>query len=93
MPTINFEGEEIECDEGETLRDVLLDAGLTPHEGLAETLNCGGKSTCGTCAVFVEGEVEGTKMEERRLAIPDKGDDVRLACQCTVLGDLDVEKP
>ena len=44
MPTIRFEGEEIECDRGDVLRDALLDAGQSPHNGTADYLNCLGNA-------------------------------------------------
>lgn len=53
MPTVSFRGREIDCEPGDRLRDVLLEAGESPHNGRAELLNCAGHGTCGTCAVEV----------------------------------------
>ncbi|HMB50364.1 MAG TPA: 2Fe-2S iron-sulfur cluster-binding protein [Natronoarchaeum rubrum] len=95
MPTVEFRGAEIECEEGEILRDVLLDAGETPHNGLSSRVNCHGMATCGTCAVEVDGAVgDRTAAEERRLSFPphDPDDGLRLACQTTVRGDVSVTK-
>jgi len=95
MPTVEFRGEEVECDEGAVLRDVLLEAGLTPHNGRADLLNCHGRGTCGTCAVAVEGDVsETTDGERRRLSLPphDVERGLRLACQTRVEGDVSVTK-
>lgn len=95
MPTIRFRGEEIECEEGEVLRDALLDAGLSPHNGTAAYLNCRGNATCGTCAVEVSGDVsEMTDSERRRLSFPphDVDSGLRLSCQTRVQGDVEVEK-
>lgn len=95
MPTVRFRGREIDCEEGQLLRDVLREAGETPHNGLADVLNCGGVGTCGTCAVEIEGEVgEPTTRERARLSVPphDPDDGLRLACQTRVLGDLEVTK-
>jgi Ferredoxin len=95
MPTVEYRGEAIECEEGALLRDVLREAGLTPHNGRADTLNCRGHGTCGTCAVAVDGEVgEMTDGERRRLSLPPHSvdDDLRLACQTRVEGDLSVTK-
>lgn len=95
MPTVEFRGEEIECEEDAVLRDVLVGAGLTPHNGRADALNCRGHGTCGTCAVAVEGEVnETTDAERRRLSLPphDPDDGLRLACQTRVQGDVSVTK-
>lgn len=95
MPTIHFRGRDIECEAGAGLRDALKAAGETPHNGLADTLNCRGSAACGTCAVAVEGDVsEPTAREERRLSFPphDADSGLRLACQTEVLGDVTVTK-
>ena len=95
MPTVHFRGEEIECREGANLRDVLLDAGLTPHNGKSKTFNCHGFASCGTCAVRVEGEVSDVGIREKaRLLVPPHHPNyrLRLACQTKVEGDVTVEK-
>ncbi|MFC3477412.1 2Fe-2S iron-sulfur cluster-binding protein [Halobacterium litoreum] len=95
MPTIHYEGRDIECETGATLRDALKEAGETPHNGLSDTLNCHGMATCGTCAVEVEGDVsEPTSGERRRLSFPphDADSGLRLACQVRVRGDVTVTK-
>jgi ferredoxin len=95
MPTVQFRNREIDCETGEILRDVLLRAGESPHNGLADSVNCRGNSTCGTCAVEVDGAVgEKSSQEQRRLSFPphDPEDGLRLACQTTVEGDVDVTK-
>ena len=95
MPTIHFRGRDIECEDGAVLRDALKAAGETPHNGLADTLNCRGAATCGTCAVAVEGDVsEPASQEERRLSFPPHDPDrgLRLACQTEVYGDVTVTK-
>jgi ferredoxin len=101
MPTVDFEGRRIECPEGKLLRDVLLAAGETPHNGRARRLNCRGHGTCGTCAVELadlDGEDpavnEPTSREKRRLSFPPHSLDtgLRLACQTRVYGDLVVSK-
>ena len=83
MPTVTFEGERIECESGARLRTVLLDAGLSPHNG-PTALSCHGLGTCGTCAVAIEGAVaEPTARERARLEFPphtaERG--LRLACR------------
>jgi ferredoxin len=95
MATVRFRNTEIECEEGALLRDVLLDAGLSPHNGRADSLNCHGFGTCGTCAVEVEGPVsEPTSRERRRLNFPPHSPDagLRLSCQTRVQGDVTVRK-
>lgn len=95
MPTVTFRGREIECTEGETLRNVLQRAGLSPHNGKAETFNCKGFASCGTCAVAVDGEVSDVGIREKaRLLVPPHHPnyDLRLSCQTKVMGDVTVEK-
>ena len=95
MPTIEFRDREIECEAGAILRDALLEANESPHNGRADALNCRGHGTCGTCAVEVEGSVsEMGERERRRLSFPphDLDSGLRLACQTRVEGDLVVEK-
>ena len=93
--TVRFAGQEIAVGRGRNLRKVLMEAGLTPHNGHAGWLNCRGFGTCGTCAVAVEGQVSApTRRERWRLGFPpherDRG--LRLACQCRVEGDVEVRK-
>lgn len=95
MPTVRFRDQELTCAPGARLRDVLLTAGDSPHNGRARLINCRGFGTCGTCAVTVRGEVSAPTARERwRLSFPphQPGSGLRLACQVRVLGDLEVEK-
>lgn len=95
MPTVECRGQSVTCDHGDVLRDVLLDAGLTPHDGSADGLNCRGHGSCGTCAVAVTGAVSDPSRRERlRLRVPphDADSGLRLACQARVLGDVTVTK-
>jgi ferredoxin len=95
MPTVTFRGRTVECEVGAVLRDVLLEAGLSPHNGAMDTLNCGGRGTCGTCAVAVDGEVTDPGTRERvRLSVPPHDPDagLRLACRTRVRGDVVVRK-
>jgi len=95
MPTVWFDGTEIECEEGAVLREVLREAGTSPHNGLSKYLNCRGHGACGTCAVEVAGNVsEPTSAERNRLSKPPLGDteNLRLACQTRVQGDVTVFK-
>jgi len=95
MPTVSYQGEEIECEKGAVLRDVLKEAGLSVYNGKSEQLNCRGMGSCGTCAVQVDGEVSepGTKEKARLWAPPHHpSHDVRLACQTRVEGDVEVRK-
>lgn len=95
MPTVHFAGKNVECLEGANLRNVLLRARLPLYNDVARAVNCRGRGVCGTCAVRVEGAVsEPTEVEGRRMdRFPhEPGGGLRLACQCSVLGDLEVTK-
>lgn len=95
MPTIEFAGETIECLEGANLRLVLIHARLPLYTRVAKAIHCRGNGACGTCAVRIEGPVsEPTPHEMRRLKFPPHQPDsgLRLACQCSVLGNLKVTK-
>jgi len=95
MPTVEYAGETVDCADGSVIRDVLLDAGLTPHNDGATRLNCRGHGTCGTCAVAVSGPVSDPgRIESWRLDFPPHDGDasLRLACQTRVEGDVVVTK-
>lgn len=95
MPVVRFGGRAVECPQGANLRMVLLRARLPLYNSVARAMNCRGYGTCGTCAVRIEGPVsEPTPVERARLRFPPHAPDagLRLACQCQVLGDLEVTK-
>ena len=95
MPTIEFAGKSIGCPLGANLRTVLLRARLPLYTAVARAVHCRGRGTCGTCAVRIEGPISApSDAELRRLRFPphDPQAGLRLACQCTVLGDLRVTK-
>jgi len=95
MPTIKAQGKTIECATGANLRQVLLAHDIAVYNGAAQTINCHGIGTCGTCAVRIEGPVSPMEWREKaRLSLPphQSGSDRRLACQVKVLGDLTVTK-
>jgi ferredoxin len=95
LPTIHFAGRSVECPHGANLRVVLLRARLPLYTRVAEAVHCRGHGVCCTCAVHVEGPVsEPTPAEIRRLRLPPHRPDsgLRLACQCSVLGDITVTK-
>lgn len=95
MPKIRFANRVIECEVNANLRRVLMAAGLPLYHPMARPIHCRGLGTCGTCAVKIKGEVsETTKIERWRLSFPphQSGSGLRLACQCQVRGDIEVEK-
>ena len=95
MPTVRFAGRSVECPAGANLRVVLLRARLPLYTRVARAVHCRGNGTCGTCAVRIEGPVsKPTPVELRRLRLPPHHPEagLRLACQCSVQGDLVVTK-
>ncbi len=95
MPIVRFQDQQVECPVGANLRVVLLRAKLPLYNGAARAIHCRGFGTCGTCAVRIQGEVsEPTAVEQWRLGFPphQRESGLRLACQCRVLGDLEITK-
>jgi ferredoxin len=96
MPEIEYNGEKIPCEKGEKLRSAIKKAGMSPHNGSAQWLNCKGLGSCGTCAVQItSGEVSPlSTMEKWRLNFPPHNGDsgLRLACQVKVMGSMTVVK-
>jgi len=95
MPTIQFAGQSIECLPGANLRSAITRARLPLYNSAAKALNCRGRGVCGACAVQVEGEVsEPTEAETKRMDVfpHHSTSNLRLACQCNVLGDVTVTK-
>ena len=95
MPEVTFAGRTFECETGDNLRKVLLDANLPIYNGVAGMIHCRGFGTCGTCAIQIEGEVSPmTAVEKWRLGFPPhrREQNLRLSCQCRVQGDLELQK-
>ncbi|MFK7735909.1 MAG: 2Fe-2S iron-sulfur cluster-binding protein [Pirellulaceae bacterium] len=72
-----------------------MKAGVRLYHPWVHFGHCRGLGTCGTCAVRIEGSVsEMTSIERWRLSFPPHShqNDLRLACQCKVEGDLAIEK-
>ncbi|MBL4693768.1 (2Fe-2S)-binding protein [Candidatus Gracilibacteria bacterium] len=91
MPKVTFNGEAEEAQENEELKEVTKRAGWPIAYGCEDGM-------CGTCIVKVNsgatamGEI-GDK-EGQTLDIMDMKDGAhRLACQCKVGGDLDLDQP
>ena len=82
---------DIEVADGETILTASLRAEI-PHAHA-----CGGKARCSTCRVLVLEGVEmcgpRTEREERLAEQLHFGENVRLACQTTVHGDLSIRRP
>jgi ferredoxin len=101
MPKVNFvkEKKEIEVPEGANLREEALKSGIQVYQGLAKYVNCFGHGTCGTCRVLVKKGMENLgpkgRMERftlaRMLCSIGHEDEMRLSCQCKVMGDCTIE--
>jgi len=72
---------ELEAPEGAVLRDVLLDAELSPHGRYARRLNCGGRGLCATCGVRL---AEPPDPDHWHDDLADRYGYPRLACQLRV---------
>ena len=99
MPIVMAQGKSIECPMGANLRQVLLGSEVALYNGGAKVINCHSIGTCGTCAVEVSGRVSPLNWKEKaRLAlhphslVGSRAKFRRLACQVTVLGDIEVRK-
>ena len=101
MPKVTFvrEKQEIEVPAGENLRIAARRAGIEIYQGMDRYFNCHGLGMCGTCAVLVKKGMEGVSpagmMERMRLkmSLANIGheNEMRLSCQCQVVGDCTIE--
>lgn len=91
--TFTNTGTTIECPKYTNLRDLAIQHDIELYNGLARYTNCEGMGLCGTCTVEVTPHdhvsVKGAKEKFRFVQL--KGN-LRLSCQCQVLGDIEVTK-
>jgi len=66
---------------GDTLRDVLRDAGLSPHGRYARRVNCGGRGLCATCGVRLADPPDAANWHD---SLADRFGYPRLSCQIRV---------
>lgn len=100
MPKIKFirENKEVEVEEGANLRQAALKAKIQLYPGIHRFLNCHGLAQCGECRVHIKKGMENTTkpgfLERARARFSffriGHEDEVRLACQTRVLGDVEV---
>ncbi len=100
MPKIKFvrEKQEIEVEEGANLRKEAIKAGIQLYPGIHKIANCHGFAQCGECRVYIKEGMENTGkqgfLERARMAVGyfniGHEDEVRLACQTRVNGDIAV---
>lgn len=101
MPAIKFlnDKKEIQVPDGSNLRREALRAGVDLYRGVDKYLNCHGLGSCGTCRVLVKRGMENTSpmgFKERlrlkfSMAYIGFEQTMRLACQTSVQGDIEVE--
>lgn len=86
--TVN-DGQTIETRRGAKLLEVLHGAGIPVPAA------CGGNGTCGQCRVTVTGEGAGELRSTERglLSAKERREDVRLACQVSLRGPVNVTVP
>lgn len=105
MPKIKFvkEKKDVEVAEGANLRKVALKSGVELYPGIYKKLNCRGMGLCCSCRVYIKKGQENCNKpgwwERLHLTINPMGffsrigheDELRLACQTKVYGDIEVE--
>ena len=101
MPKVTFvkEKRDIEVPQGANLREEALKAGINVYSGLAKYVNCFGNGHCGTCRVLVKKGAENLSPKGmiekftifRMLSSIGHEDEMRLSCQCKVVGDCTIE--
>lgn len=105
MPSVKFVNEKktIEVESGANLRKVALKNGIPLYPGIHKYVNCMGFGQCASCRVEIKKGVENVSpqgfLEKLRLlagpltffARLGHEKDLRLACKCKVMGDVEVE--
>lgn len=97
--TIANEKRDVEVPPGGNLRQEALKQGLEIYQGMDRYLNCRGLGMCGTCKVLVKKGMENlnpkTVMEKitlsRMFTTIGHENEIRLACQLRVNGDITIE--
>jgi ferredoxin len=80
---------EVRAEAGAVLRDVLLDAGHSPHSRYAVT-NCGGRGICATCGVRLADPPDPAHWHDD---LADRFGYPRLSCQIRVRDGMSVTIP
>jgi ferredoxin len=106
MPKVTFKKEKktVDVPEGANLRAVARNNGVEVYQGLHKVLHCPGIGLCGSCRVYIKDGQENVSppgMVEKittKIANPlaqfaylGHEEELRLSCQCTITGDIEVE--
>ncbi|MEF8850984.1 MAG: 2Fe-2S iron-sulfur cluster binding domain-containing protein [Haloarculaceae archaeon] len=89
VETPDGETRELVAERGTVLRDVLRDAGLSPHSRYALT-NCGGRGICATCGVRL---ADPPSPDHWHDGLADRFGYPRLSCQIRVRDGMRVRIP
>lgn len=83
------DSKEVKCEKGDKLIDIANKEDLTIPFGCTDGL-------CGTCIVTVkegkENLTEKTEQEKETLELFEAEKDQRLACQCKILGNVELDQ-
>ena len=91
--TFTNTGKTIECPKHTNLRDLAIQNDIDLYNGLAKYTNCEGKGLCGTCTVEVSPyDAVSAKGAKEKLRFVQLKGNLRLSCQCKILGDIEVTK-
>ena len=94
VTVLTDDGEEsITAAAGATLRDVLLDAGVSPYTRVTGRLNCGGRGLCATCGVRIRAGTADHAPEHWHDRLADRFGYPRLSCQVSLSADVTVVVP
>jgi ferredoxin len=101
MPKVSIPSKKIELEvpEGTNLRECLRREGVEVYQGLTRYVNCFGHGTCGECRLLVKKgneNLSGKGILERltlfrMFSTIGNENEMRLSCQCTVKGDVEIE--
>ncbi len=105
MPTIKFVNEKksVEVEQGVNLRKAARKNGVEVYEGVHKVLHCPGLGLCNSCMICIKSGHENVQKqglwEKIGMYLNPLGffkrigreEDMRLSCQTTVTGDVEVE--
>ena len=92
MPQVKLKDHKVDVSESESLLEIL------ERENVNVKKICGGRGLCATCHIYVVNGKKGlslpTDREKMTLSIlTGAQENSRLACQCKVVGDVELEFP
>ena len=88
VETPDGDARELAAEPGAVLRDVLLDARLSPHGRYARRVNCGGRGVCATCGVRLAAPPDPDHWHDD---LADRFGYPRLSCQLRVQDGMAVK--